>query len=213
MTQQELKSVIQKHYSYIFEEALIDEIASVAVTKKFKEGDILIEIGNTIFKMPLLLEGAIKILREAPDQGELFLYFLEKGDTCAMSMACCMGKTKSEIRAVAETDGIVLMLPVEKMEEWLGKYKSWRSFVFDSYTNRMKEMLNAIDTLAFMNMNERLIKHLNEKAKVNQTNIMQITHQEIADELNTSRVVISRLLKVLEDEGKIKLNRNIIELL
>jgi len=213
LTQQELKSIIQKHYSYIFEEALIDEIASLAVTKKFKEGDILIEIGNTIFKMPLLLEGAIKILREAPDQGELFLYFLEKGDTCAMSMACCMGKTKSEIRAVAETDGLVLMLPVEKMEEWLGKYKSWRSFVFDSYTNRMKEMLNAIDTLAFMNMNERLIKHLNEKAKVNQTNIMQITHQEIADELNTSRVVISRLLKVLEDEGKIKLNRNIIELL
>ena len=213
MTQQELKSVIQKHYGYIFEEALIDEIATVAVTKKFKEGDILIEIGNTIFKMPLLLEGAIKILREAPDQGDLFLYFLEKGDTCAMSMACCMGKTKSEIRAVAETDGVVLMLPVEKMEEWLGKYKSWRSFVFDSYTNRMKEMLNAIDTLAFMNMNERLIKHLNEKAKVNQTNIMQITHQEIADELNTSRVVISRLLKVLEDEGKIKLNRNIIELL
>lgn len=213
MTQQELKSIIQKHYSYIFEEALIDEIATVAVTKKFKEGDILIEIGNTIFKMPLLLEGAIKILREAPDQGDLFLYFLEKGDTCAMSMACCMGKTKSEIRAVAETDGVVLMLPVEKMEEWLGKYKSWRSFVFDSYTNRMKEMLNAIDTLAFMNMNERLIKHLNEKAKVNQTNIMQITHQEIADELNTSRVVISRLLKVLEDEGKIKLNRNIIELL
>jgi len=213
LTQQELKSIIQKHYSYIFEEALIDEIATVAVTKKFKEGDILIEIGNTIFKMPLLLEGAIKILREAPDQGDLFLYFLEKGDTCAMSMACCMGKTKSEIRAVAETDGVVLMLPVEKMEEWLGKYKSWRSFVFDSYTNRMKEMLNAIDTLAFMNMNERLIKHLNEKAKVNQTNIMQITHQEIADELNTSRVVISRLLKVLEDEGKIKLNRNIIELL
>ncbi|WP_281637911.1 Crp/Fnr family transcriptional regulator [Flavobacterium marginilacus] len=213
MTQQELKSVIQKHYSYIFEETLIDEITSVAVIKNFKEGDILIEIGNTIFKMPLLLEGVIKILREAPDQGDLFLYFLEKGDTCAMSMACCMGKTKSEIRAVAETDGVVLMLPVEKMEEWLGKYKSWRSFVFDSYTNRMKEMLNAIDTLAFMNMNERLIKHLNEKAKVNQTNIMQITHQEIADELNTSRVVISRLLKVLEDEGKIKLNRNIIELL
>lgn len=213
MTQQELKTAIQKHYSYIFEESLIDEIATVAVTKNFNEGDILIEIGNTIFKMPLLLEGVIKILREAPDEGELLLYFLEKGDTCAMTMACCMGKTKSEIRAVAETDGTVLMLPVEKMEEWLGKYKSWRSFVFDSYTNRMKEMLNAIDTLAFMNMNERLIKHLNEKAKVNHTHIMQITHQEIADELNTSRVVISRLLKVLEDEGKIKLNRNIIELL
>lgn len=213
MTQQELKTAIQKHYSYIFEEALIEEIATVAVTKNFNEGDVLIEIGNTIFKMPLLLEGVIKILREAPDEGELLLYFLEKGDTCAMTMACCMGKTKSEIRAVAETDGTVLMLPVEKMEEWLGKYKSWRSFVFDSYTNRMREMLNAIDTLAFMNMNERLIKHLNEKAKVNQTHIMQITHQEIADELNTSRVVISRLLKVLEDQGKIKLNRNIIELL
>lgn len=208
-----MKELVKEHYGYLFEDPLIDEIASVSIIKDFKEGDVLIEIGSYIVKMPLLLEGAIKILREDKDEGELLLYFLEKGDTCAMTLACCLGDSKSEIRAVAETKGRVLMLPVAKMEEWLGKYKSWRSFVFNSYNSRLKEMLNAIDTLAFMNMDERLIKYLLEKAKVNQSQTIQNTHQEIAYELNTSRVVISRLLKALELKGKIKLNRNNIELL
>jgi CRP/FNR family transcriptional regulator len=141
------------------------------------------------------------------------LYFIEKGDTCAMTMACCLGQTKSEIRAIAETDGTVIMIPVEKMEDWLGKYKSWRVYVFNSYNNRLKEMLSAIDHLAFMNMNERLLAYIYEKAKINKTDSIQSTHQEISDDLHTSRVVVSRLLKALENEGKIRLNRGSIELL
>lgn len=162
--------------------------------------------------MPLLLSGAIKILREDFDEGELLLYFIEKGDTCSMSMTCCIGETKSEIKAVAETDGKVVMIPVMYMELWLGKYKSWRNYVFNSYNNRLKEMLNAIDSLAFMNMDERLLNYLLEKSKINSSREINATHQDIAYDLNTSRVVISRLLKALENEGKIKLHRAYIEI-
>lgn len=200
-------------YSTIFEPKLIEEIAGVANIVDFDEGSHLIEIGQYIRHMPLLINGAIKILREDRNEGELLLYFLEKGDTCAMTLACCLGDTKSEIRAIAETKGTVAMIPVAKMEEWLGKYKSWRNFVFSSYNKRLSEMLSAIDNLAFMKMDERLLNYLKEKAKVNQSRIIANTHQEIAYELNTSRVVISRLLKALENEGIIKLNRNTIDLL
>ena len=200
-------------YSGIFEPKLIEEIADIDSITDFREGDRLIEIGQYIRQMPLLINGAIKILREDRKEGELLLYFLEKGDTCAMTLACCLGDTQSEIRAIAETDGTVAMIPIGKMEEWLGKYKSWRNFVFSSYNKRLTEMLTAIDNLAFMKMDERLLNYLKEKAKVNRSAIIVNTHQEIAYELNTSRVVISRLLKALENEGIIKLNRNTIELL
>ncbi len=208
-----MKDLLQIHYGSVFEEKLIEEIAQVSLLKDFNEGDVLIDFGNYIKKMPLLIKGAIKILREDFDEGELLLYFIEKGDTCAMSMACCMGETKSEIRAVAETNGQVIMIPVNNMEEWLGKYKSWRNFVFNSYNNRLKEMLSAIDSLAFMNMDERLYHYLIDKSKINGSREIQNTHQEIAYDLHTSRVVISRLLKALENEGKIKLHRAYIELL
>jgi CRP/FNR family transcriptional regulator len=205
--------LLKESYGFVFEEALLEEIAQVSQLRAFEEGEILIDFGDYIKNMPLLILGAIKILREDFDEGELLLYFLEKGDTCAMIMACCLGETKSEIRAVAETKGKVVMIPVGKMEEWLGKYKSWRNFVFNSYNSRLKEMLMAIDNLAFMNMDERLYNYLLDKAQINKTNSIQNTHQEIAYDLHTSRVVISRLLKSLENEGKIKLHRASIELI
>lgn len=206
------KERIIESYQGIFEEELIDEIADVAQMVSFKEGDVLIEIGKYIKTMPLLLEGAIKILREDFDAGELLLYFIERGDTCAMTMACCVGDKKSEIRAVAENDGVIAMIPVAKMEEWMGKYKSWRSYVLESYNSRFNEMLNAIDSIAFMHMDERLLNYLFERQKITGSLIINKTHQEIANELNSSRVVISRLLKALENEGRIKLNRNSIEI-
>ena len=208
-----MKDLLKQTYGFIFEEALIEEIAEVSLLRDFSEGDILIDFGDYIKKMPLLIEGAIKILREDFDEGVLLLYFIEKGDSCAMTMACCMGETKSEIRAVAETKGIVIMIPVHKMEEWLGKYKSWRNYVFNSYNNRLKEMLSAIDNLAFMKMDERLLNYLFDKSKINHSKEIHATHQEIAYDLHTSRVVISRLLKALENDNKIKLHRASIELL
>ena len=208
-----MRDILDQAYSYIFEEALLDEIAKVAIYKEFKADDYLIEIGDYIKTMPLLLTGAIKILREDENGDELLLYFLERGDTCAMTLTCCMGQSKSRIRAIAETDGAMLMKKKKKMEEWLTKYKTWRNFVFDSYNVRLNEMLEAIDTLAFMNLDERLYKYLTDKAKVIGDTEIKNTHQEIAYEMHTSRVVISRLLKALELQGKIKLHRNKIEIL
>ncbi|MEZ4876803.1 MAG: Crp/Fnr family transcriptional regulator [Flavobacterium sp.] len=207
-----MHTILKENYGFVFEDKLIDEIAQVATLKDFKEGDVLIDFGDYIKKIPLLISGAIKILREDFDEGELLLYFIEKGETCAMTMACCLGETKSEIRAIAENKGKVVMIPVNFMEEWLGKYKSWRNFVFNSYNNRLKEMLSAIDSLAFLNMDERLMNYLLEKSKINGSKEIKSTHQEIAYDLHTSRVVISRLLKALENQGQIKLHRAIIEI-
>ena len=124
-----------------------------------------------------------------------------------------MGQTKSDIRAVAELDTKLIMVPIQKMEEWISNYKSWRNFAFQSYHNRLQEMLEAIDGIAFLNMDKRLIKYLHDKVKITKDNIIHSTHQEIAYELHTSRVVISRLLKQLEKLGKIELYRNNIKVI
>jgi CRP/FNR family transcriptional regulator len=162
--------------------------------------------------MPLLLSGALKVLREDTQGNELLLYFLERGDTCAMTLRCCMGHTRSEIRAVAELDSQLIMVPIQKMEEWTGNYKSWRLFVFQSYHDRLQELLDTVDSIAFMKMDERLLKFLHTKAKINGYGVLHTTHQEIAQELNTSRVVVSRLLKKLENLGEISMGRNNITL-
>ncbi|MCB4809362.1 Crp/Fnr family transcriptional regulator [Tamlana sp. 62-3] len=206
---QELKD----NYGHLFENDLLNEINQVGTFKEVPEGFKMISIGDYVKAMPLLISGAIKILREDNDGDELLLYFLEKGDTCAMTLTCCLGQTKSEIKAIAETDAKLIMIPIQKMEEWSAKYKSWRNFVFESYHNRLNEMLETIDSIAFLKMDERLLKYLNEKARVSEDGTIRNTHQEIAYELHTSRVVISRLLKKLENLGEIKLHRNYITLL
>ena len=204
---------LHEAYHFIFEKDLLDEIKKYGVLRNAKAGETIIEIGDYIKSMPLLLDGAIKILRKDDHGEELLLYFLERGDTCAMTLSCCLGQTRSEIRAVAEKDTSFIMIPVEKMEEWTSKYKSWRNFVFESYHSRLTEMLDTIDTIAFLNMDQRLMAYLQDKAKINGSDVLQVTHQEIAYDLHTSRVVISRLLKKLEIEGKINLQRNSIKVL
>ena len=200
-------------YHFIFEDELLNEIDRSGQLKEFKAGEMIIDFGDYLKSMPLLLDGAIKVLREDSDGDELLLYFLERGDTCAMTLSCCLGTTKSEIRAVAERDTTLIMIPIEKMEEWTAQYKTWRNFVFESYHTRLTEMLDTIDTIAFLNMDERIMKYLQDKAKINQDEVVNSTHQQIAYDLHTSRVVVSRILKKLEIEGKIKLNRNQIEVL
>lgn len=204
---------IEQAYAGVLEPALIEEIKQIAQVKTFHEGDLIIDTAQYIRAMPLLLEGAIKVVREDEDKGELLLYYLEQGQTCTMSIACCLGNKKSEIRARAEKDTTVAMVPNEQVNEWMGKYPSWRNFIISSYSSRMNEMLQAVDNLAFSNMEERIINYL--KAKVNLTNdrILTLTHQDIASDLNTSRVVVSRILKKLENEDKIVLLRNEIRVL
>lgn len=201
------------NYAHLFEEELRKEILLVGEYRKAQEGDELIDIGSYIKFMPLVISGAIKILREDENGDELALYFIEQGDTCAMTITCCLGQTKSKIRAVAERETELLMIPIQKISDWMNKYQSWQNFILQSYHERMQELLEAIDTIAFLNMDERLLKYLKEKAVVNKSEVVLVTHKEIANDLHTSRVVISRLLKALENKGEILLNRNQITIL
>lgn len=206
---QELKD----YYGSQFELALIEEINSVATFMEVAAGEDLMKPGQYIKSMPLLLSGSIKIMRPDNEGNELLLYHIERGHTCAMTMTCCVGSKKSEIHAVTETPVKLLMIPVAKMEEWSSKYKTWRNFVFASYHTRMMELLESIDNIAFNNMDERLDNYLNDKIKILNSKHIHTTHKEIAADLNTSRVVVSRLLKKMENLGKIELHRSFIEVL
>ncbi len=207
-----MKSVVSQNFSLLFEETLLKEIESAGTYKKVAAADTLIEIGQYVKFMPLLLSGAIKVFRQDEQGDEYILYFLEKGDTCAMTLNCCLGQSKSQIKAIAEMETELLMVPIQKMEEWM-THRSWRSFVFESYNTRLTEMLEAIDSLAFMNLDGRILKYLKDKVLINKTSILPLTHQEIAEELNTSRVVVSRVLKKMEQDKIIQLHRSKIEVL
>ena len=201
------KNILEK-FDYLFDEELIDILAKRASLHRFNKGDIIIDLGQNIEYVPLIIEGNIKILSEDNHGHELLLYLLETGDTCAMSLTCCMSKNLSKIRAVAEQDVVLASIPKEDMEELFNTNKNWRNYILQSYQFRFNEMLEAIDTLAFMQMDERLFKYLTDQVKLTADTNLQITHQEIAEDLHTSRVVVSRLLKKLEKENKIELGRN-----
>jgi len=206
-------TLLQEKFNHILDDSLINEIKSIGKIVKYQKDDIIIDINQPLKFIPLLLEGNIKILREDSDGNELLIYFLEAGETCTMSLTCCMGTTKSKIRAVAEKDSTLIMIPVQNMQKWFHSNESWRNFILESYQSRFDEMLEAIDNLAFMNMDARLHKYLINKTKLHASKTIIVKHLDIAEDLNTSRVVISRLLKQLENESKIKLSRNKIEVL
>ncbi len=203
-----LKEKLSEYYADIFESDLVDQIVKVGFLDKYKQGEILIDIGENMTHIPLILNGAVKIIRQEKEGEELVLYFLEKGDTCAISFINCINRKESIFRAVVDAETEAIFLPVEHIDDWLSKYKSWRHFIIDSYHFRLIEMVESIDGLAFMNMNQRLMKYLSDKAKVQKTQDLEVTHQEIADDLNTSRVVVTRLLKQLHSEGKVYSTRN-----
>jgi len=196
-----------------FEPPLLEEILAGGKLMEYQSGELIMDIGNYVRSMPLLLSGAVKILREDEEGDELLLYYLEQGETCSVTMACCLGQTKSEIRAITETEAKMIMVPVQKMEEWLAKYRGWRNYVFDSYQDRLNELMSTVDSIAFKNLDQRLVDYLVKKSEVTNDKCIRSTHQEIAYDLHTSRVVVSRLLKKLEKMQKLILHRNYIELI
>lgn len=208
-----IKPLLEERYSFLFEKELIEEIAEVSSLVEVKAGEIILDYGQNIKGMPLMLTGAMKILRQDQDGDELVLYYLESGDVCTMTLTCCMGQKQSEIKVVAERDSTYLFIPVLNMKAWIKKYDSWIAFVFESYDSRFNELLEAIDNLAFNDLNTRLYKYLKDKVLITKSTHLDLSHQEIAYDLHTSRVVVSRLLKNLEKEKVIALGRNKIEVL
>jgi len=203
-----IKEKLKESFSSIFEKDLINEIIEIGEFQSLKKGETLIDIDDEMTHIPLLLDGVIKIMREDESGDDIALYYLEKGHTCAISFVNCINRNKSMFRGVVTRDAEGIFIPVNKVGEWLQKYESWRHFIIDSYHYRLIEMVESIDRLAFLNLQDRLYKHLIDKVKIANDNNLVITHQEIADDINTSRVVVSRLLKRLENEGQITIRRN-----
>lgn len=199
--------------SHFLEKDLIKEILKNGEIKVFKEGDVIMDYGKNIKFMPLILSGTIRVMRKDEEDREILLYYLGSHESCAMAYACCMEAKKSEIKAVAEDNVEIITIPHNKLDEWLVKYPSWKNYIFNSFTQRFNELLKSLESVAFHKLDERLVKYLKNKSKLSGKSSILLSHNQIAEELGTSRVVISRLLKQLENEKKIVLYRNEIKLL
>lgn len=195
-----------------FEKGLISEIVEVGETRTFTKGSVLMRTGQYIRSTMVILDGLVKIYREDDNGNEFFMYYLDSGKACALSMVCASRQETSELMARAVTDTTVLSIPLSLMDDWMGRYKSWYQFVLGSYRERFEELLQTIDHIAFRNMDERLVFYLKRHQDILKSNIITIPFTEIAQELNSSREVISRLMKKLSDKGFVKLHRSYVEI-
>jgi CRP/FNR family transcriptional regulator len=189
---------------------LLEEIEKWGKIQVFEQGESIIEPGQYIKMVPVVLEGTLKIMRTNDEGHDLFLYYIESGETCAVSLTCCSIMNPSDVKAVAEEKTKILAIPARKHEEWTNEFRQWKDFVGQTYQKRFQSMFQAIDDSAFKKMDERLLKYLVVKSKQAKSNELSLTHQEIAKELGTSREVVSRLLKQLENRKLVELGRNVV---
>ncbi len=197
----------------IFSDKLLDDLAANGRIQKFEEGTHIISRGDMVEEVPIVLSGTAKVVRTDDKGEEHILFYLNPTEACTATFSICSDSKISEIDFIMETDAELLLYPVKLMDSLTKEFPSWRYYVCRNYGSRMKEFLQTMDTIAFMKMDERILKYLEKASDALQTKTINITHQEIANDLSTSRVVVSRLLKQLEKEGKIQLKRNRIELL
>lgn len=196
-----------------FSKPLLDDLDQNAVFQSVHTGDVIMRTGQYIKSTVLVLSGMIKIYREDDDGGEFFMYYLQPGQACAISMICATKSEKSQIMAKVVEDAELAMVPLPLMDKWMMQHRSWYEFVIETYRSRFEEVLEVIDSIAFRAMDERLEFYLKRHKEATASNTLKLSHQEIASELNTSREVISRLLKKMEQRELLKLHRNHIELL
>jgi CRP/FNR family transcriptional regulator len=195
-----------------FSKVLQEEIASNGVYQSFQAGDVIMRTGQYIKSTVLVLSGQIKIYREDEEGGEFFMYYLQPGQACAISMICATKNEKSQIMAKVVEDSELMLVPLPLMDKWMMQHRSWYEFVIDTYRSRFEEVLEVIDNIAFRAMDERLEFYLKRHQEANGSSTLKVSHQDIASDLSTSREVISRLLKKMEQRGLLKLHRNHIEI-
>lgn len=208
MTESTLKSLFPN-----FEPQLLEALNTKAQVREIPENETLMRTGQYFKNTMLILEGLVKVYREDEQGNEFFMYYLEPGQACALSMVCATKAETSQIMAKTVKPTTVLTIPLQYMDEWMTHYKTWYQFVLETYRSRFEEILVTLDHVAFRAMDERLEFYLKKHQQTLRTNLIEVNHQQIADELNSSREVISRLLKKLEQRGKLKLHRNAIEIL
>ena len=204
------RDILRQGLPNLTDPKLVDCLLENGQFSTFEQGKTLMEPGQFVKAVPLVLEGSIKILRMDEDGKELFLYYLETGETCALSLTCCSAARPSEIKAVVEEKASLLFIPIQLHEQLVDEYKQWKDFVSSTYQHRFQELLTVLDAVAFKRMDERLMNYIVTKMKQLKSNELHTTHQEVANELGTAREVISRLLKQLEKKKWIELGRNVI---
>lgn len=194
----------------MFEKDLATYLSKVGEIRVFEEGELLMKTGQFFKSAVLIIRGHVKLYREGEEGNEFFMYYLDPGEACALSMICATRNQASSIMAVADEETEVVLIPIQYMDTLMREYRSWYYFVLETYRNRFEELLSVIDNVAFKNMDERLEWYLKRQAEKS-GNLLNIKHQQIANDLNTSREVISRLLKKMENDGTVTLNRNQIK--
>ncbi len=204
------KDILRKALPNLTDPKLLDRLLEKGQFSTFEPGKTLMEPGQFVKAVPLVLDGSIKIMRVDEVGKELFLYYLETGETCALSLTCCSAARPSQIKAVVEEQVSLLFIPIQIHEQLVDEFKQWKDFVSTTYQHRFQEMLTVLDAVAFKRMDERLMNYIVTKMKQLKSNELHTTHQEIANELGTAREVISRLLKQLEKKKWIELGRNVI---
>lgn len=191
-----------------FDPKLKDMLAKEGVLRVFQPGDMLMDAGQYFKSTMLVVDGYVKLYREGEDGNEFFMYMIGPGEGCALSMICALKNERSELKATAMDETVVIQIPLELMDRLMLEHRAWYYFVLETYRKRFEDMLELIDHVIFKAMDERLEFYLRQKAEKLNTNILQITHQEIANDLNSSREVISRLVKKMEQKGMLRSERN-----
>jgi CRP/FNR family transcriptional regulator len=192
---------------------LLEKLTAVGISKSFKEGDVILDEDSYIKSIPIVTKGSIKVLRSDDDGREILLYYIRAGESCIMSFLGGIHQDKSKVRAVVEEDTEILFIPIEKVSLLIRDFPDWLDYIFRLYHKRFEELLEVVNSIAFKKMDERLLNFIQKKCALSNSQILTITHEQIANELGTVRVVISRLLKQMEYEGLVKLGRNKITLL
>lgn len=192
---------------------LVEKLYQYGIVKTYQEGDIILDENSSIRSIPIVMKGMMKVIRTEEDGREILLYYIKAGESCIMSFLGGMHNEKSIVKAEVEEDTEILFLPVDKVSLFIKEYPEWLDYIFRLYHKRFEELLDIINAIAFKKVDERLLNLLQKKSKLSNSNTIIITHEQLANELGTARVVVSRLLKQLEEEGKLKLGRNKIQLL
>ena len=182
---------------------LISELESAGIRKSTKENELIVDVGNKMPGIPLVLSGLLKVYRVAEDQ-EIFLYHIEAGEICAMAIQCCLSHKKSGVRIYSDVSSEILFVPAEPGAAWINEYPDWSKFILRSITDKFSKLTYHIDGLAFENLEKRLYDYLVEKSDAYRSRIVQTTHTEMARDLNSSREVISRNLKRLQEKNLIR---------
>jgi len=191
---------------------LIEKLHQYGITKTYKEGDVILDENSSIRAIPIVMKGMLKVIRTEQDGREILLYYIKAGESCIMSFLGGMHNEKSIVKAEVEEDTEILFLPIDKVSLFIKEYPEWLDYIFRLYHKRFEELLDIINAIAFKKVDERLLNLIQMKSENFKSKIITVTHEQLANELGTARVVVSRLLKQLEDSGKLKLGRNKITL-